>query len=109
MSIALTTNFDPGDHDAGQSYSKAKIVDISISTNSKKIDIIVDFGEEAGDPLVFTRGAGAKRRRFQIEGDDYDTFVAQLSLTDESLYSVFKRLAYAHIQTEDASLAGTVS
>jgi hypothetical protein len=110
MPISLTTPFDPGDHAPGQTYSKAKIILINIDLDSRKLDILVDFGEAVGDQ--WQRGVGAKKRRFFIKDSesspDFSNLMGRATLEGESLHEAVKRVAYAYIQTVDASLSGTV-
>lgn len=111
MPIALTDSFDPGDYDVGQSYPKAKILRFDVDTVGKRIDMLLGFGEIVED--VWVKGAATKKVRFSVvdvDGDPaFTNLVEQSTLDGETFWDAAKRLAYAHVQTENAELAGTVS
>jgi hypothetical protein len=109
MPIVLTTAFDPGDNDPGESYPKAKIRRIEIQVDNQDVRIIVEHGDDSGGPFV--RGVGSKNKTIALndrDGTDYTDFISQATLDGETLYDAFKRLAYAKVQELDAALAGTV-
>lgn len=105
MPIQLTTAWDPGQYDPGQTYPRAKIVDFL--WKSTFIRVTVDFGDVSGEDWV-SGAARRKEKTYTISGTDYDTMVAEISQTDEALYAGVKRVLYAWLQTNVAELAGTV-
>lgn len=105
MPIQLTTAWDPGQYDPGQTYPRAKIV--GFSWRDTYIRVTVDFGDVVDSAWV-SGAAQRKEKSYTISGADYDTMVAEVSQTDEVLYAGVKRVLYAWLQTNVAELAGTI-
>jgi hypothetical protein len=114
MPIALTTSFNPGDHDPGASYPRAQIDDITISVKQKAVAIVVSFGDMADDR--WSEGPGSKKKRIVIRdtptadppGTDFTDLMAEITNDGESIYDAIKRIAYAKLQAVESSLAGTI-
>ena len=110
MPIALTTPYNPGDHDPGNTYPKAKIQTLVVDIFGKKVEITVLYGDIVDD--AFVRGTGSRNKRFTIDdangSTDYTDFISQLSNDGETFYDCGKRLAYAWLQANHAEFAGTV-
>jgi len=114
MPIVLTTDFNPGDHDPGESYPRAKIDDITINVKQKAVAIVVSFGNVVDDK--WSEGVGSKKRRVVIRdtpnaeppGTDFTDLMATLTNDGENVYDAVKRVAYAKLQELESSLAGTI-
>jgi len=103
MPILLTTPFDPGDNDPGQTYPRAKIIEFT--WREGLIEFMVQFGDVSGDDWV--QGQGGKPKGFVLTDSDYDAVVAEISLTDELVYAGVKRVLYQWL-IDNGHAAGTI-
>lgn len=97
MALLLTTVFNPGDIDAGKTYSHLKIQDFDLHTSSKVINFFAEYGNESEG--VWQRGAASPALDFQVTGPDYDAMIVAQSTADDGgsgheIYSGAKRLLY---------------
>jgi hypothetical protein len=112
MVITLTTAFDAGSHDSGQTYPKAKITQLNVDLISKEMRVILQYGDDSSG---WVRGAGSKDILEVIVDDPsvphtkYTDLVDSATNDGELLGAALERLVYAHMQTEYAELAGTVA
>jgi len=115
MPITLTTAYDPGDHDPGNTYPKATIVAMSFELLSETVHVTVQFGDDVSGDWV--TGPGAKRRTFIINNnptatppDDtiYTDLLATVTLASETVHDAVKRILYDHLQAKYPELAGTI-
>jgi hypothetical protein len=104
--MLLTTPYDPGDLDPGQTYPRAKIVVQTIRPDQKAIDLTWSFGDVSGSDWI--PGAADPGGQESIIEADYDTVVASLP-TDgsELIYNGAARVLYQWL-IDNGHLAGTI-
>lgn len=105
MPLLLTTAYDPGDNDPGQTYPRAKVV--AFDWQDDRITFRLEVGDEVGDPAVWTFGPGADAKQFILTGADYDAVVAEASLASELIYVGVKRVLYQWL-IDNGHVAGTI-
>jgi hypothetical protein len=109
MIINLSTPFNPGDHDPGKTYNKAKVQNILIDMMARKIDFTVTFGSVVDGEWV--PGTGTKRLTLTIRNQQgspaFTTLMDQLTLDGETLGAAMKRLFIAALKAMNNVLDGT--
>lgn len=113
MPVLLTTPFNPGDLDSGNTYPRAHIVSFTINTVTSAptpgpfIDVTYEFGDVVGG--VWEKGAASPRRAAVVRGSDYDDMVAEPAIQAESylIYAGAKRVLYQWLIDQDL-LDGTI-
>lgn len=114
MPILLDTAFDPGDHDPGNTYPRAKIVDITIVVPRQAVAVTLDFGDVVDS--IWTVGAASKKLKVVFQDAPYadpptiafTDLMATLTADGENIYDAIKRIAYVEAQSVAASLAGSI-
>ena len=112
MPITLTSAFDPGAFDEGNTYAEAKVLRFEMDTVNKRLDILFSYGATPASDFVV--GAAARKERITVQNGpgttEFDDFVNQATLDGETFWEAGKRLVYSHMQTmEPTKLAGTVA
>jgi hypothetical protein len=105
MPLLLTTPFNPGDIDPGQTYTHAKIEYFGFVAPNNLIEVVLTFGTMAGS--VFTKGAVAPNRKYNITGNDFITMVQKLPLGGETTYTAAARELYEWLISKGYA-AGTI-
>lgn len=121
MPILLTTPWDPGNFDAGNTYPRAKIlgfhyremlplVDPEGSGSEFELDIVVDFGDIVEGNWVPGSAPGKTKSIHITDGEEAELtdLMSTVSQADETAYEVVKRAIYAYPVANIAELAGTV-
>lgn len=117
MPISLTTAFNPGNFDSGNTYPRAKIVAIHFLSVQSQLRIKVDFGDVSEG--LWVSGGGDKEmpqkmRHYLIRDDaeaettDYSDLIADAPEEGETTYEAVKRAVYAYLIDNVAELAGVV-
>jgi len=123
MPILLTTPWDPGNFDAGNTYPKAKIVSFQHQESfsgpmsdvaRKTIKVVVDFGSVDGEGNWVSGGAPNKAKTYSIADHPsgnphpYSDLVGDSPIGDETTYEAVKRALYNYLINSVPELAGTV-
>lgn len=120
MPVLLTTPFDPGDLDPGNTYPRAKIRSFTwketfeqIDGGSEKTELIgvtFEYGDlDSGQAGTWIAGAATPQKTYDIVGTDYDDMVAEVANSEESyvIYAGAKRVLYQWL-IDNGHLAGTI-
>ena len=97
MPILLTTPFNPGDLDPGNTYAEAKIKNVYINLHDKCINVAWIAGNTVSGSWV--QGAVAQVQDIWIQDGDYDSIVQeQISGSDNGcIYEGVKRVLYNYL------------
>lgn len=102
MPIALTTDFNPGDIDAGQTYSEAKIVEFRMGIeNFRHITIMVEYGNTVNGNWVAGK---APLKSYTLVDAEYNTLYTDNAALIDSVAAVL----YGWLQANHAEFAGTI-
>lgn len=108
MPIQLTTAFDPGELDVND-YAYAKIEQFIMYPSAKRIEVMTRLGYIDNGVLVYGIPLEGKTvKKFVIEGEDYDTMVAEESVASgEVYYDEVSRLLYQWL-LDEGHFSGTI-
>jgi len=108
MPILLTTPFDPGAFDPGNTYPRAKIIQFIHKSVSQKITVVMEVGDVDGEGQ-WVRGIESRQFAFQIWGLQYDNLVANTTPEEgETVYEAVKRSLYEFAIANYPQFAGTI-
>ena len=107
MPLLLTTPYDPGAADPGETYPRAKIRGFSIDTELSRINFDLEFGDMNGD--TWEAGTASPRKQHVVEDTDYDAMVVEETTVGEGhvIYAGAKRVLYQWL-LDNGHEAGTV-
>lgn len=111
--INLTTNYDPGDLDPGNTYPKVDVVNDSRNRQAEIIDVALCYGTESGGKLVPGKAAlvtmrVANKPNESPPGTDYDDLMALLANANEKGAAAYNRCLCQHAINKGL-FAGTAS
>jgi hypothetical protein len=97
MPVLLTTAFDPGDLDVGNTYPRAIIILQQIQPELRQIMVAYQFGNMVEGAWV--KGMVSPDKTVTITGEDYDALVAEAAIEDEdyNIYAGAKRILYEYL------------
>jgi hypothetical protein len=114
MPILLTTPYDPGSSDPGETYPRAKITGFSIDLHAKVVQVRLEYGDVVDGSWV--RGKASLEPSVCIENKpaepgpattDYDDLVAELPEAEETIYAGAARVLYEYLIAKGI-LSGTI-
>ena len=111
--ISLTTNYDPGDLDPGNTYPKADVVEAFHNRQIERINVSFCYGTESGGKLVLGKAAVVT---MNVVNDatadpaitDYDDLTDLLSNNAEKGEAAYNRCVCQHAINKGL-FAGTAS
>lgn len=103
MYLALTTSFNPGDHDAGKTYTHVKIGSMNVNPSGSSIIFSYTYGEYDG--VTWTPGLKAVASEFT--GAAYDVVAANVATASEPLADHVTRAILEKL-VADGDLVGTI-
>jgi len=95
MPVLLTTPFNPGDMDPGQTYPRANIIFQSIRPEDEVITVQYEFGDVTSG-LDWIRGSASPVRTVDFSGEDYEYLIDEAAEEEEDfkIYVGAKRVLY---------------
>ncbi len=107
--ISLTTSYDPGDLDAGNTYPKADVVNESHNRQAEVVDLSFEYGTEAAGKLIPGKATAVPMRIYNDESStDYDDLMAMLSNDGEKSAASYNR-CLCQFAIDKGIFAGTAS
>jgi hypothetical protein len=107
MPILLTTPFDPGAFDPGNTYPRAKIVQY-VHNVGDRMTVTMELGDVDGEGQ-WERGLEAKAFSFSIWGLAYDSMMENAVPEEgETIYEASKRVLYEYVIANYPQFAGTI-
>ena len=107
MPITLTTAFNPGDFDAGKTYTHAKIVKFAVDIELGAISVTLKFGNVVGGVWTPSVLPGTMLI-FAYGSEMWETISEKATNEGESVYECLKRVLYAQVMVDNPALAGVV-
>lgn len=71
MSILLTTPFDPGDNDPGQSYPRARLISMEVYFPGEFMSFSFEFGDVVNGKWV--KGPGSQTKTINVNKAQFQT------------------------------------
>ncbi len=110
MSVLLTTAFDPGDNDAGNTYPRSLVICYETFHEARYINVCVEVGDYVSS--VWVKGPGHDQETYVINDAAYDSFetnkVTESEDGHKTLQGMHKDLEQWIIANGPTYLAGTV-
>jgi hypothetical protein len=116
MPVLLTTPYNPGDRDPGNTYPRAKLQTFMWverhdgGEKRESINVTIEYGDlDEGQAGTWIPGAATPIQRFSVTGSDYDAMVAEVATTEEgyAIYAGAKRVLYQWL-IDNGHLVGTI-